>query len=95
MDKSANRKDESSETFDVESLAKRLREEAEMMAIPIDFDQLVKHGVLKKKGRWWEVLDTSRLAKDVIKKGKAVKIVNGKLLLQFFKHDPKIRKRFQ
>ena len=50
-----------------EALAKILpsneefQRQIEMAATPIDFDQLVADGVLKKRGAWWEVLVWERL----------------------------------
>jgi hypothetical protein len=44
-------------------------EKARSLAIPIDFEDLIKKGVLEKKGAWYKILDMERLpihAKDKI-----------------------------
>jgi hypothetical protein len=38
-----------------------LLEVAEALATPIDFDQLILDGVLRKAGSWYEILDPARL----------------------------------
>jgi hypothetical protein len=52
----------------------------------MDFDQLVKDGVLKKVGRWWKVLDWTRLPEHAKRKLRAVQMVNHKVaLVQFWR----------
>jgi hypothetical protein len=55
-----------------------LIETAEALATPIDFDQLIADGVLRKaKTRgWYEILDTSRLPEHAWQKIKAIKSGN-------------------
>jgi hypothetical protein len=38
-----------------------LRRVAEQLVAPVDIDQLVANGVLRVRGRWFEVLDITRL----------------------------------
>jgi hypothetical protein len=40
-----------------------IRNQAELLATPLDFEQLVADGILRKRGAWWEVLDMDRLPK--------------------------------
>ena len=55
-----------------------LIETAEALAAPIDFDQLIADGVLRKaKTRgWYEILDTTRLPDHAWQKIKAIKSGN-------------------
>jgi len=48
------------------------RQMAVLMATPIDFEQLVADGVLKKRGRGWQVLDMKRLPEHAAKKIQSV-----------------------
>lgn len=52
-----------------------LRRIAEMLATPIDFDQLVGDGVLKKRGAWWQILDWDRLPEHAVQKIQNIKDV--------------------
>ena len=60
------------------ALHSELIEAAESLATPIDYEQLVAEGVLRKgKARgWFEILDTSRLPHHAWQKIKAVKSGN-------------------
>ncbi|MCW8880411.1 MAG: hypothetical protein OQJ89_00395 [Kangiellaceae bacterium] len=40
---------------------------AKQLATPIDFDQLIKDGIIEKKGAWYQVLDMERLPKHAKK----------------------------
>ena len=55
-----------------------LIEAADALATPIDFDQLIADGVLRKaKTRgWYEILDTTRLPEHAWQKIKAIKSGN-------------------
>jgi hypothetical protein len=61
-----------------------------MLSTPIDFDQLVADGVLKKRGAWWQVLDWDRLPEHARRKVQNFKTGN---CVQFCKHDPSLRDR--
>lgn len=43
------------------SAYKVLRRVVESLAEPLDIDRLVEQGVLRERGRWYEVLDAPRL----------------------------------
>lgn len=70
----------------------QLRHLAEMLATPIDFDQLVADGILRKRGAWWEVLDWNRLPEHARQKVQAVMTGNR---VQFCAHAPGIRGRLE
>jgi hypothetical protein len=53
-----------------------LLELAEALAAPIDFDQLIADGVLRKARGWYEVLDAARLPEHALRKIKAFKSGN-------------------
>jgi hypothetical protein len=53
-----------------------LRQAAEALATPIDFDQLIEDGVLRKTGSWYEVVDPARLPEHARLKIKALKAGN-------------------
>jgi hypothetical protein len=97
----AIRKTDEEFRMDNGKLRRQLREEAELLAIPIDFDQLVKDGILKKRGAWWELLDIGRLpehARCNIKAFKSIKAGNALQAgncVQFWKHDPRLKDRFK
>lgn len=44
------------------------------LAEPIDFDQLIRDGVLQKSGAWYKVLDYKRLPKHASKKIRAAQL---------------------
>jgi hypothetical protein len=71
------------------STYKELRRLAEVLAAPIDFDRLVATGVLRKQGKWFEVLDMSQLPEHARMKIKAVRSPN---LVKFRKPNKKLRK---
>ncbi len=60
----------------VASTYKELRRLAEVLAAPIDFDQLITAGVLRAKGKWYEVLDLDRLPEHARVKIRAVRAPN-------------------
>jgi hypothetical protein len=68
----------------------------EMMATPIPFEQLVADGVLKQRGRWWVVLDWSRLPEHARLKVQAVKgdPKTRTTCVQFCRHDTRLLARF-
>lgn len=47
--------------FDSIITREQLREEVLELAKPIDFDQLIRDGILEKSGAWYKVLDFKRL----------------------------------
>jgi hypothetical protein len=53
-----------------------LRRVAEILATPIDFDQLIAAGVLRKARGWYEVVDPSRLPAHALYKMRALKTGN-------------------
>lgn len=53
-----------------------LIEAAEALAAPIDFEQLVSDGVVRKARGWYEILDPSRLPQSAWQRIKAVKSGN-------------------
>jgi hypothetical protein len=53
-----------------------LIETAEALATPIDFEQLIADGVLRKGKGWYEILDPSRLPNHAWQKIKSVKSGN-------------------
>jgi hypothetical protein len=60
----------------VVSTYKALRRAAEVLVEPIDFDKLAADGVLRARGKWFEVLDVSRLPECARVKIKAVRAPN-------------------
>ena len=69
-----------------------IRRAAEMLATPIDFDQLVADGVLRRRGAWWEILDWQRLPEHAEYKIQNVMTGNR---VQFCRHDPSLRDRLK
>src|SRR6476469_9732490 len=49
---------------------------AEALATPIDYEQLISDGVLRKAGGWYEILDPARLPDAARLKIKAIKSGN-------------------
>lgn len=68
---------------DKAQLKEQLKQIVEWLATPIDFEQLVTDGVLKKRGAWWEVLDWKRLPEHANQKVHTVATGN---LVKFSKH---------
>lgn len=71
----------------VDKLRRRIREEQESLATPIDFDQLIANGVLRKtKGGWYQVLDGRKLPSALMKRAHRMKTSAKKGLLFQFRH---------
>lgn len=51
----------SSENKDQPITREDILEQANKLATPIDFDQLIAEGVLEKKGAWYKILDMKKL----------------------------------
>jgi hypothetical protein len=58
------------------AIHQELIEAAEALAAPIDFEQLVADGVIRKTRGWYEILDTGRLPEHAWQRIKAVKTGN-------------------
>ena len=59
--------------FDEIITREELRANILELAQPIDFDQLIRDGVLEKSGAWYKVLDWSRLPKHASRKLKTLR----------------------
>lgn len=73
---------------DLEALAHDLRKvgvEVRKLAQPVDFEALVKEGLLTKVGAWWAVSDMHKLPEHVSVKISEVKVVKGKALVKLRK----------
>jgi hypothetical protein len=58
------------------ALHQELLEVAEALSAPIDFNQLIADGVLRKSRGWYEILDPSRLPDHAWSRIKSVKSRN-------------------
>jgi hypothetical protein len=59
------------------TMQQEILDAAELLAMPIDLDQLTADGTLRKAGNgWYEVLDAARLPEHALRKIKAVKSAN-------------------
>jgi hypoxanthine phosphoribosyltransferase len=56
---------------------------AQTLATPIDFEQLIADGILKKWGAWYQVLDWKRLPEHVRQKANTMKADAVGVLIQF------------
>lgn len=59
-----------------------MKEKLKKLATPIDFEGLIKKGVLKKKGAWYEILNMDKLPKHAKAQAIAMKTPN---LIKFSK----------
>jgi hypothetical protein len=62
------------------------------LVTPIDFDALLKAGVLEKDGAWYRVLKMDELPSHATRKVKAMKLDKGQkvICLKFYKVNPKL-----
>ena len=51
--------------IDHDELRQQVTEKLKDLATPIDFEDLIKKGIIKKRGAWYEILDKNKLPKHV------------------------------
>jgi hypothetical protein len=70
------------------------RRMAQMAATPIDFEELIAAGVLRKVRAWYEVLDMTRLPEHARVKAQQIKTDGKRLFVKFGKHDDTLARAF-
>lgn len=84
--------DKKQSPIDYDELAKHV----EQMAKPIDFDSLIKEGLLVPEGKWYRVPDKDALPEHVSKKIKEMRQDKNDLKATFYSHEKyeKMKKKY-
>jgi len=80
----------------VQIIKKDLAELAKQLATIIDIDQLVKDGIIEKKGSWYKIVDIQLVPKHVIRQITTYKIDNnGNCLIKLPKSWSRPQKTYE
>ena len=78
--------------MDGENMVKQLAEEVQAFTTPIDFDQLVRDGLLLKKGKSYYAPDINALPEMVCKRIKDITPTKNGLRVTFCKESKSLKK---
>lgn len=67
-----------------------LKERIKVLTTPIDFDALIKEGILEKQGAWYKVLKVNELPPHASGKVKKIKHSDKGLFVTFYPVDKKL-----
>jgi predicted transcriptional regulator len=78
--------------MDNEEMAREIAKSAQAFSEPIDFDKLIKEGLLTKKGRSFYVTDLKALPETVSRRIKEIASTKDGLRVSFYKESKSLKK---